>query len=133
MELGDIIIAVAALYGAYKIGQWSIILPIATRLRDDIKEGKISLDDLKDFDSREEDSEEEQAIRVERHPEGYFAYSAQGDFMANGPSLDEMFTRFKARYPGGAFRIVKNPDWTEAEREQLFAVVKKIFGEEKTA
>ena len=105
MELSDIVIAVAALYAAYKVGQYSVILPIARALQED----------------QESDSQPEQlkSMRIERHAEGYFAYSEAGDYMANGRDFDELFKNFISRFPRGGFQVLKNPEFTDTERDQM--------------
>jgi hypothetical protein len=123
MDLGDIILALCLLWVAFKAGQISVALPIARALRDA---------DLLDEDD-EEDYSDQLAVKIERHTDSYFAYTESGDFMAQGKTFDELFSRFHARYPEGDFRILKNPDFTDAERALLVKAVKQTFGEERTA
>lgn len=124
MDLIDAFLLAFGFYVAYKAGQISILMPIAERLREEIDSGRISLDD--------QDSDEE-CVNIERHPEGYFAYGNENRFLAQGKTFEELFTQFKDRFPQQNFRVLKNPDFTDAEREQMRAIIYRLFGEEQTA
>lgn len=128
MDLFDFFITALAFWGSYKLGQMSVILPIAKRLHEAHDRGEINL-----LEDDKEDVDQETRLRIERHAEGYFAYDMDGNFMANGQTFDELFTRFKLRYPEGGFRIVKNAEFTDAERAELVATINRIFGETRVA
>ena len=102
-----------------------MLLPIAHRLRDEVDAGRLVLDEDDDLD--------EERVNIERHPEGYFAYGDDNRFLAQGRTFEELFTQFKHRFPQQSFRVVKNPDFTDAERELMRATIYKLFGEEQTA
>lgn len=125
MDIIDLLLLGIALYAAYKMGQISIILPIAHKLREEVESGRLSLDDDEDDD--------EERVEIERHPEGYFAYGRDRRFLAQGQTFEELFGKFKLRFPEQNFRVVKNPEFTDAEREQMKATIIKVFGEEQTA
>jgi hypothetical protein len=125
MDLIDLFLLAVAFYAAYKAGQISVLLPIASRLREEVEAGRISLDDDEDLD--------EECVNIERHPEGFFAYGSNNRFLAQGTTFEELFTQFKHRFPNQSFRVLKNPDFTDAEREQMKATIYKLFGEEQTA
>lgn len=125
MDIIDIFLLGVAFYAAYKAGQFSVLLPIASRIRDEIDAGRLVLDDDSDLD--------EEPVNIERHDESYFAYGSHGRFLAQGTTFEELFTQFKQRFPEQNFRVVKNPDFTDAERELMKATIYRLFGEEQTA
>jgi hypothetical protein len=125
MDIIDLFLLGIAFYAAYRVGQISVLLPIARRLRDEVDAGRLVLDEDEDMD--------EERVNIERHPEGYFAYGLENRFLAQGRTFEELFTQFKHRFPQQSFRVVKNPDFTDAERELMRATIYKLFGEEQTA
>jgi len=118
MDLGDIISIMALAYACYKLGQWSVVLPIARGIQREIDAGRLTLDDDED--------EEERKVRIERHNNQYFAYALDGDFLAQGTTFNELFERFHARFPTQSFRIQKNTDLSDQERSQMIQALEEL-------
>jgi hypothetical protein len=105
-------------YACYKVGQWSVVIPIARGIQREIDAGRLTLED--------EDDEEERRVRIERHNNQYFAYALDGDFLAQGTTFNELFERFHARFPTQSFRIQKNTDLSDQERSQMIRALEEL-------
>jgi len=119
MDIWELVSLVALCYAAYKAGQWSVVIPIVRGIRREIDEGRLVLED-------DEDDLEEIKIRLERHDNCYYAYAVDGGFLAQGRSFTELFDSFQARYPLQSFKIQKNTDFSDAERNQMISALEDM-------
>jgi ATP-dependent protease HslVU (ClpYQ) ATPase subunit len=75
------------------------------------------------------ENDRETEIDVEREEGIYYAYSSQGEFLAQGPDFRTMIEVIKKRFPGRSFRINRyNPKLTEEETQRLIISVYEAFG-----
>jgi hypothetical protein len=118
MDIWELVSLVALCYAAYKLGQWSVVIPIVRGIRREIDEGRLILED--------EDDTDEMKIRLERHDNCYYAYAVDGDFLAQGRSFSELFDRFHARFPLQSFNIQKSPELTDTERSQMISALEEL-------
>lgn len=119
MDIWEIISLVALCYAAYKVGQWSVVIPIVRGIRREIAEGRISIID-------DDDDTEGMKIRLERHDNVYYAYALDGDFLAQGQSFTELFDRFHARFPLQSFNIQKSLELSDSERGQMISALEAL-------
>jgi hypothetical protein len=122
MDIWELVSLVALCYAAYKAGQWSVVIPIVRGIRREIDEGRLVLEDDRD----DRDDLEEIKIRLERHYNVYYAYAVDGGFLAQGRSFTELFDSFQARYPLQSFKIQKNTDFSDAERNQMISALEDM-------
>jgi hypothetical protein len=118
MDIWELVSLVALCYAAYKLGQWSVVIPIVRGIRREIDEGRLILEN--------EDDTDEMKIRLERHDNCYYAYAVDGDFLAQGRSFSELFDRFHARFPLQSFNIQKSPELTDTERSQMISALEAL-------
>ena len=118
MDIWELVSLVALAYACYKLGQWSVVIPIARGIQREIDAGRLTLED--------EDDEDERRVRIERHNNQYFAYALDGDFLAQGATFVELFERFHARFPTQSFRIQKNTDLSDQERSQMIKALEQL-------
>jgi hypothetical protein len=124
VSIGDIILAVAALWAAYKAGQLSIILPVTRMIKKEIEDGTLDPSFLEDAAEPAEAAEE--LLRFERVSGQYYAYSANsGQFLAQGANFMTLFESIKARFPGQNFRV--NKVQAELSDEEVGTMVQSIF------
>lgn len=121
MDIWELVSLVALGYACYKLGQWSVVIPIVRGIRREIDEGRINLRDIID-----DDDSDEMKIRLERHDNMYFAYAADGDFLAQGKTFNELFDRFHARFPQQSFNIEKNVELSDSERSQMIRALEEL-------
>jgi hypothetical protein len=119
MDIWELVGLVVLCFAAYKAGQWSVVIPIVRGIRREIDEGRLVLED-------DEDDLEEIKIRLERHDNVYYAYAVDGGFLAQGRSFVELFDSFQARYPLQSFKIQKNTDFSDAERNQMISALEDM-------
>jgi hypothetical protein len=119
MDIWELVSLVALCYAAYKAGQWSVVIPIVRGIRREIDAGRLVLED-------DEDDLEEIKIRLELHDNVYYAYAVDGGFLAQGGSFTELFDSFQARYPLQSFKIQKNTDFSDAERNQMISALEDM-------
>ena len=75
-------------------------------------------------------NDRETVIDVERDQSQYYAYTATGEFLAQGSSFRAMFDDIKQRFPGRSFRINRyNPTLTEEEAERMITALFDVFSE----
>jgi hypothetical protein len=123
VSIGDIILAVAALWAAYKAGQLSIILPVTRMIKKEIEDGTLDPSFLED-DVEPADAEE--LLRFERVSGQYYAYAeSSGKFLAQGPNFMALFQTIKDRFPGQNFRV--NKLQAELSDEEVGTMVQSIF------
>jgi len=122
MDIWELVGLVALCYASYKLGQWSVVIPIARGIRREIAAGRINISDITDDD----DDLDEMKIRLERHDNCYYAYALDGGFLAQGRSFTELFDSFQARYPLQSFKIQKNTDLSDAERSQMISALEDM-------
>ena len=116
MDIWELVSLVALAYACYKAGQLSVVLPIVRGIRKEIAEGRMSEADL-------EEEQQEQRVRLELHDGAYFVYNINGEFIAQGQNFTELFDRFHARFPYQSFRLQKNPDLSETQRNEMTAAL----------
>lgn len=76
------------------------------------------------------DNGRETVIDIDRQDSVYYAYSSQGEFLAQAQDFRTMFDLIKKRFPGRSFRINKyNAKLTEEETQGLIRAVFESFGE----
>ena len=122
MDIWELVSLVALCYASYKLGQWSVVIPIVRGIRREIAAGRIDITNIIDDD----DDPDEMKIRLERHENMYFAYALDGDFLAQGRSFSELFERFHARFPLQSFNIQKNTELTDTERSQMVSALEEL-------
>jgi hypothetical protein len=122
MDIWELISIVAYGYACYKLGQWTVVMPIVRGIRREIAEGRINITDIIDND----DDQDEMHIRLERHDNVYYAYALDGDFLAQGKTFSELFDRFHARFPSQSFNIQKSLELTDSERGQMIQALEQL-------
>ena len=120
MDIWELVSLVALCYACFKLGQWSVVIPIVRGIRREIDEGRIDISDIMDSDT------DEMHIRLERHDNVYYAYALDGDFLAQGKTFNELFERFHARFPLQSFNIQKNTDLSDSERHQMIVALEQL-------
>jgi hypothetical protein len=123
MDIWELVSLVALCYASYKLGQWSVVVPIVRGIRREIAAGRINIKDILKDDDEEDDAIN---IRLERHGNVYYAYALDGDFLAQGTSFTELFDRFHARFPLQSFNIQKNTDLSDSERDQMILALEAL-------
>jgi len=122
MDIWEIISLVALCYAAYKLGQWSVVMPIVRGIRREIAAGRIDIKDILEDDNDEDAIN----IRLECHNNTYYAYAIDGGFLAQGKSFTELFDSFHARFPLQSFNIQKNQDLSDTERSQMILALEEL-------
>lgn len=88
--------------------------------KDEVEEDATELDDITPMD-------------IERVNNVYYAYSAEGEFLAQGNDFRSMFENIKNRFPNKSFKIGKyQPNLTEEETGKLVKSIFEVFGNDKT-
>ena len=123
MDIWELVSLVALCYACYKVGQWSVVVPIVRGIKREIAAGRIDIRDILDEDDDQDDAIK---IRLERHDNVYYAYALDGDFLAQGQSFNELFERFHARFPLQSFDIQKNLEFTDSERSQMILALEEL-------
>jgi hypothetical protein len=126
-SIGDIVLAMAALWAAYRVGQLSIILPLARMVKEEIEDGTLPANFLDD--TSEETAEE--VLRFERVGAQYFAYAdSTGKFLAQGTDFLTVFQSIKDRFPGQSFRVSRKQDgFSEEEVGSMVQSIFQVFGD----
>lgn len=134
-----ILIHAAALYGAFKLGQITIINKIAQDLVEKVREGKMTEDELRRALADDEELElpvrsnvNETQIEIERHSGRYYVYTTEGEFLAHGDEFRGLFEDIKQRFPDRKFRL-KNYQarLTEEESQRMVKNLFEVFDEKK--
>jgi hypothetical protein len=117
-QLAVTAVVILAVYLAYRFGRWmeriSSLANLLTRLE--------QLEQL-------EQTAEGQQLTVERVNTQYYAY-ADGQFLAQGKTFQELFEVVKQRFPSSDFRVMpKDSDLSEQEQTQMRAAIYKVFGD----
>lgn len=128
-NLWEYLAIAAALYLAFRLGQFSIIALLRDEIRERILRGDTPrsavhsmVDVAADLDST--------TFTVERHGDQYYAYTSQGEFLAQGADFGTVFAAIRLRWPDRDFRVdPRNPDFTEAEAQSLVLAMVRTFGE----
>jgi len=135
MDILGFLIQVALFYAVFKLGQWSILVPMKLTLAKLAKEKGIDLEKvLEELRSEQEDevtevTKQEEFLDIERVDGIYFAYGDQGRFLAQGTDFRSMFENVKQRFPGKSFRVNNyNANLTEEEASRLVKAVFETFG-----
>lgn len=145
MDWLSFLIQVALFYLVFKLGQWSVLLPMRLALEKLAREKGIDLqrvfEELKQDIAKEEDEAEttpvqkhtaEEEMNIERVEGIYYAYGADGRFLAQGTDFRTMFENIKNRFPGQNFRIRDyQAQFTEEEAGRLLKSVFEVFGKDK--
>jgi hypothetical protein len=132
MDLWNYLFIGLGFYLAYRVGQLSIISLLRREVRDRVLKGQSPSAAVKSLlDTGEPaDQDEETECLLERHEGLYYAYTGQGEFMAQGQDFAQVFAQIKLRFPGQSFRV--NPrqlELTEAEKVSLVDTLIKTFGD----
>jgi hypothetical protein len=122
MDIWELISLVAVCFACYKLGQWSVVMPIIRGIRREIAEGRIKASDIMD----DEEELDEMTFRLERHNNVYYAYAQDGGFLAQGRSFTELFDSFHSRYPLQSFNIQKSQDLSDAEQVQMVLALEAL-------
>jgi hypothetical protein len=120
MDIWELVSLVALCFACYKLGQWSVVIPIVRGIRREIAAGRIDLKDIL------EDDNDEMKIRLERHNNVYYAYALDGDFLAQGTTFTELFDSFHQRFPLQSFNIQKNTDLSAVEQDQMIQALEAL-------
>jgi len=120
MDIWELVSLVALCFACYKLGQWSVVIPIVRGIRREIAAGRIDLKDIL------EDDNDEMKIRLERHNNVYYAYALDGDFLAQGATFTELFDSFHQRFPLQSFNIQKNTDLSAVEQDQMIQALEAL-------
>jgi hypothetical protein len=126
VSIGDIVLAAAALWAAYRVGQLSIILPLARMVKEEIEDGTLPANFL------DEDSEQsEEVLRFERVDSQYFAYAdGSGKFLAQGKDFLSVFQAIKDRCPGQSFRVSRTQaGFSDEEVSSMVQGIFQVFGD----
>lgn len=136
MDILTIILQAVLFYCVYKLGQWSVLLPMKMALEKLAKSKGIDLqavlEELKEEVNTEQKPDKEiyEAMDVERVNGVYFAYGDQGRFLAQGSDFRSMMETIKQRFPQHSFRINRyNPNLTEEEAGSLVKAIFETFGD----
>ena len=122
MDITSLVIFTVSLYVAYKVGQWSILGELASKL----KEAGVDLDPAVE-------ATDEQKIKIEKHHETYYAFGSNDQFLAQGSTFNDLFTSIKTRFPGEDFRVDKHPEGlSHEEAGKLVESIFEVFGKRET-
>jgi hypothetical protein len=131
MDLWTYLFIGLGFYLAFRMGQISIIALLRKEVRDRVLDGQsltTAVKSLMDADELEESVETE--CLLERHQGLYYAYTGQGEFMAQGQDFAQVFAQIKLRFPGQSFRVTpRDLELTEAEKVSLVDSLVKTFGD----
>ena len=131
MDLWTYLFIGLGFYLAFRMGQISIIALLRKEVRDRVLDGQsptTAIKSLMDTDELEESVETE--CLLERHQGLYYAYTGQGEFMAQGQDFAQVFAQIKLRFPGQSFRVTpRDLELTEAEKVSLVDSLVKTFGD----
>lgn len=127
-----ILLQIFIVYAAFKLGQWSILLPTKLALDRLARQKGIDITQvLEEIEAEYTDTAKssEELMDVQRVNGVYFAYGDQGRFLAQGPDFRTMFASVKQRFPGQSFKINRyNPDLNDEEMGRLVQAVFETFG-----
>jgi hypothetical protein len=139
MDWASIIIQAVAIFAAFKVGQWSIIVPMRSLMAKIARRHNLDLeqvleqalkDELQALAAEEETPKDERAVTVERVGNSYYAYGAEGEFLAQGQDFRSMFEIIKVRFPNMNFHVARTmTTLTEEESQRMIATVFEVFGD----
>ena len=112
----------------FKLGQWSIIWPIRSALRQGVDLNRL----LKGEDAAVKIAvAEHQRMTIEKVQGQYYAYAeGTGDFLAQGRDFEEMFLTIKQRFPDSTWRIDRDvPGLTTEEVGHMTQTIFRVFGD----
>ena len=131
-----VFVTAVAFYAVFKLGQWSVILPMRNLLkkveaRHDIDIEKLLIDVVNDLEDIEQQTKlSERAVNVERVDGQYFAYAVDGEFLAQGADFRTMFETIKQRFPNMNFRVQKlNTTLSDEESQRMVTSIFEVFGD----
>jgi len=141
MDILGFLIQVALFYAVFKLGQWSILVPMRLTIAKLAKEKGINLEKMLEAlrseqveEAETELSKQQESLNIERVNGVYFAYGDQGRFLAQGTDFRSMFENVKQRFPGQNFRINNySLNLTDEEAGRLVKAVFETFGENNDA
>lgn len=132
IDWGAVLIQTCVCWFFYKLGQASIIRAITRDLVNLLAEKGIELERNDDGTLNVKKQESETEIDIERVDSQYFAYSTEGEFVAQGNDFKGLFETMKARFPGRGFRINKNQNnLSEEELGQMIKSIFEVFGDKE--
>jgi hypothetical protein len=140
VNLFNILIHAAVLYAVFKFGQFTVIHKLAKDMVERLQKGEITEDEVKRSLGIEDQEDEpvaakETLMEVERVGTAYFAYSAEGQFLAQGQDFRSLLEAVRKQHPGRNFRLNKyQPTLTEEESGRLVKSIFEVYGDknEKT-
>ena len=135
MDILSILVQMAVVYFAYKLGKWSVLIPIKLALEKLSREKGIdlkkTLEELQEQEITATVETKEELLEIERVGGVYFAYGNQGRFLAQGPDFRSMMENIKQRFPQHNFRVNRyNPNLTEEETGRLVKAIFETFGDQ---
>lgn len=136
----DFIVQVALFFVVFKLGQWSVILPLRSAIRDlatkrGIDVEKLLREELADLEKTVADTDPrtEELMEIERVDGTYYAYGADGRFLAQGRDFRTMFETVKQRFPGQSFRINDyRAKFTDDEADRLVKTLLEVYSDKET-
>ncbi len=105
----SVITTLAVFYCGYKLGQHWTAVKITRMLIDRDPKFERMLDRAREqiarIDAESSDSASTEELSVERHGQQIYIYTKNdGEFLAQGASLEECLNRIEQRFPGRTFR-----------------------------
>lgn len=136
LDIVSILLQAAVIYGAFKLGQWTIIVKVAKDIQQKLQLGTLTEEQVDDALGLEKTKEQEQVLlEIERVGQAYYAYSSEGQFLAQGTDFRGLLEAIKKQHPNRNFRLNKyQPNLTEEETGRLVKSIFEIYGDknEKT-
>jgi len=128
----EIIIGMALVYLAFKLGQWSVLWPLK-QLSNKLKARGLDLEsalgaELADIDNPQPTVEEpaQEILEITEESGQKYAWGKNGRFLAQGPDYLSLFRRLARNCPGHQFRINRN-GWSEPEFEKMVESLRAVF------
>lgn len=116
---------------AYKIGQISVINRLGQGLKEELEKKGIQIE--RDEDGNISLKKEEILLEIERIGTAYYAYSNEGQFLAQASDFRGLMETIKKQHPGKNFRVEKyQPNLTEEETGKLIKSIFDVFGDKET-
>ena len=126
-----IILQLVVCWFFYRLGHAAAIKSMADELIETLKSRgmELELDENGDIITVQSKGDETVLV-VERVGIKYYAYTDEGEFIAQGENFTALFTDIKSRFPNQSFKIAKEQKMlTEEEMTELTKSVFQIFGE----
>lgn len=132
IDWGAILIQAVTCWFFFKLGQASIIRAITKDLLKALEDKGIDIE--RNEDGSLQVKQHETVIDIQRVDSQYFAYSTEGEFVAQGSDFKKLFETMKSRFPNRGFRINKNQETlTEEEVSVMVKTIFEVFGDKEQA